>query len=262
MTTEIETEAVLSIEDLHAILEICSTDGVLVGGQALGFWADHFDVQRPTSLEPAVSADADFIADADLARKLAQALGWNEWIATMDDSTFQVGKVTQKQPDGSIKQIDILDSVAGLTTRDVVGRALEMDVPEIGRLRVMHPVDVLDSRIQNLDLIPSKRTPTGVSQAQLALDVARRFMCVEIAERGERESLAHLERIAEIATRDGAIRVFLRYGIDPLLAAPIEEFRMTTALRSRRWPQIVRAVNMRREKVRRLQASRRKKSKQ
>lgn len=252
--TEIETEAVLSTEDLRSILKVCSTDGVLVGGQALAFWSDHYALSRPTDLLAAVSADADFIADGELARKLARELGWKSWIPGFDDATFQTGKVTRKLPDGSVKQVDFLASVAGLVTEHVVRRALEMEVPQIGRLRVMHPIDVLDSRIQNLALIPSKRTAAGVSQARLAIDVARAFIRAEIDERGERKALRLLERIADIAVDDGAVRVFLNYDVDPLMAVPIEEFRTTTALHTERWPRIVASLARKREKFRRLQS--------
>ena len=256
MPAEIETEAVLSTEDVRAILEVCSTEGVLVGGQALGFWADHFALTRPAELEAAVSAGADFIADGELARKLARLLGWKVWIPGFDDASFQTGKVTQKLPDGSVKQVDFLASVAGLATQDVVRRALEMEVPQIGRLRVMHPIDVLDSRIQNLALIPAKRTRAGVSQASLAIDVARAFMSAEIDEQGEKKALQLLERIAAIAGDDRAVGVFLQYEVDPLLAVPLEDFRTTTALHTRRWPQIVAAVKRKRDKHRRQRSRR------
>ncbi len=249
--TRIDTEAVLSAEDLRSILKVCATDGVLVGGQALAFWADHFALGRPADLIAAVSADADFIADGELARRLARELGWTPWIPGFDDATFQTGKVTRRLPDGSVKQVDFLASVAGLATQDVVRRALEMEVPGIGRLRVMHPIDVLDSRIQNLALIPAKRTPAGISQARLAIDAARAFVNADIDERGERKALPLLERIAVMAADSGALRVFLQYDIDPLLAVPIEEFRTTTALHTRRWPQIVAALARKREKLRR-----------
>lgn len=259
--TEIETEAVLTTEDLRSILKVCSTEGVLVGGQALAFWADHYALSRPADLVIAVSADADFIADGQLAKKLARALGWKSWTPGFDDATFQTGKVTRKMPDGSVKQVDFLASVAGLATVDVVRRALEMEVPQIGRLRVMHPIDVLDSRIQNLALIPSKRTPASVSQARLAIGAARSFIVAEIEERGEKKALRLLERIAEMASDSGALRVFMDYDIDPLLAVPIEEFRTTTALHAQRWPQIVAAIGRKREKFRRLKSRPRSKRK-
>ncbi|MGH8574988.1 MAG: c-type cytochrome, partial [Gammaproteobacteria bacterium] len=76
---------------------------------------------------------------------------------------------------------------------------MHMEVPGIGQLRVIHPIDVLDSRIQNLHLLPGKRTPAGIAQARLAVDVARGFIRSEIETRGERTALKLLERVAEIA---------------------------------------------------------------
>ena len=68
---------------MRKILSICSPRGLLVGGQALAFWADHLQVERPVNLKRA------------------------------------------------------------------------------------SPIDVLDSRIQNLHLLPEKRTDAGIAQARL-----------------------------------------------------------------------------------------------
>ena len=48
--------------------------------------------------------------------------------------------------------------------------------------------------------------------------------------------------IAEIASDIAAVRVFLLYGIDPLKAVPLEDFRTSSALHKVRWPQIVAEV--------------------
>jgi len=47
MKTERDTEAPLTPADVQKILSICSPRGLLVGGQALAFWADHLLVERP-----------------------------------------------------------------------------------------------------------------------------------------------------------------------------------------------------------------------
>ena len=246
------TEAPLSPEDVRKILSICSPSGLLVGGQALAFWADHFQVKRPADLVSGVTADADFIGDSALARILGKRLGWDTWIPDLDDSTPQTGKVTHRLKDGTVKQVDFLSGVVGLTTKDIARRAIEMQVPGIGRLRLMHPIDVLDSRIQNLHLLPEKRTAAGIAQARLAVGVARAFIRAEITGRGERAGLKLLERIAEIASDIAAVRVFLLYSIDPLEAVPLEEFRTTPALHKGRWPQIVADAGDKRETLRKL----------
>jgi hypothetical protein len=183
---------------------------------------------------------------------LGKRLGWQTWIPALDDSTPQTGKVTHRTKTGGVKQVDFLSGVAGLTTKDLARRAIEMEVPDIGLLRVIHPIDVLDSRIQNLHLLPEKRTDAGIAQARLALDVAREFIRQEVATRGERVGLKLLERIAEIAADIAAVRVFLLYGIDPLQAVPLEDFRTTSALHKVRWPQIVSEVSQKRESLRKL----------
>ncbi len=120
---------------------------------------------------------------------------------------------------------------------------------------MIHPIDVLDSRIQNLHLLPEKRNDAGISQARLAVDVARALIKQEVDARGERVGLKLLERVAEIASDIAAVRVFLLYGIDPLQAVPLEEFRTTSALHKVRWPQIVAEVTERRESRRKLSST-------
>jgi hypothetical protein len=255
MTTR-AVEAPLAPAEVTRILSICSPEGLLVGGQALAFWADHFGVRRPRDLEDGVTADADFIGDSALARQLGKELGWSTWIPTLDDATPQTGKVTRRLRNGTVKQVGFLSGVVGLTTKDLARRAVELEVPEVGVLRIIHPIDVLDSRIQNLHALPEKRNRTGIAQAQLALEVARACIRREIAAAGERAALKLLERVADIALDIAAVRVFLKYGIDPLTAIPIEGFRTTPALHKARWPQIVAAVHSKRETLRRLAARR------
>jgi hypothetical protein len=150
--------------------------------------------------------------------------------------------------------VDFLSGVVGLTTKDLARRALEMEIPDIGRLRVIHPLDVLDSRIQNLHLLPEKRNDAGIAQARLALGVTRAYIAREVATRGERVGLKLLERIVEMAADIAAVRVFLLYGIDPLEAVPLEQFRTTTGLHKVRWPQILTEVTRKRESMLRLAA--------
>jgi hypothetical protein len=252
MKSERQSEAPLTPEDVRKILSICSPRGLLVGGQALAFWADHLQVERPANLVSGVTADADFIGDSVLAKDLAKRLGWQLWIPALDDSTPQTGKVTQRTKSGQVKQVDFLSGVIGLTTKDLVRRAIEMEMPDIGRLRVIHPIDVLDSRIQNLHLLPEKRTDAGIAQGRLAVDVARAFIRSEVATRDERAGLKLLERVADIAGDMAAVRVFLLYGVDPLKAVPLEDFRTSAALHKVRWPQIVGEVGEKRASLRNL----------
>jgi hypothetical protein len=255
MRNEPDIEAPLEQQEVVRILRVCCPDALLVGGQALAFWADHLEVARPAELADGVTADADFIGDATLARRLGRQLGWRTWVPSLDEATPQTGKVTHRLKNGTVKQVDFLSGVAGLTTKDLVRRAAELEVPGLGRLRVIHPLDVLDSRIQNLHLLPQKRTNAGIAQARLSVAMAREYISREIAQRGERAGMKLLERVAEIAADIAAVQVFLLYGVDPLDAVPIEQFRTTTALHKVRWPQILTAIDRKRSARRRLASS-------
>jgi hypothetical protein len=260
MRSERDEEAPLTAEEVRKILAMCSPRGLLVGGQALAFWADHLDTQRPPDLISGVTADADFIGDSALAKDLAKYLGWKLWIPALDDSTAQTGKVTRRTRSGAVKQVEFLSGVVGLTTKDLWRRAVELEIPRIGLLRVIHPLDVLDSRVQNLHLLAEKRTRAGIAQAQLAIDVVRAFIRREVATRDERAGLKLLERVADIARDIAAVRIFLLYDIDPLKAVPLEQFRTTAALHRTRWPQIVAEVGEKRKLLLKLWGRQRKRT--
>lgn len=257
MTTGHDREAPLTPDDVLQILRVCSEDGVLVGGQALALWANHLRVEPPVDL-PLVTVDAHFIGDAMLAKKLGDALGWKTWIPSLEEITPQTGKVTHRTKGGGVKQVDFLASVAGLTTKDLVRRSRQIEVPEIGKLRVMHPIDVLDSRIQNLDTLPQKRNAIGIAQARLGVDVVRAFILQEARTGDKRAGLKLVERVAEIAYDIAATRVFLLHGVDPLGAVPLEEFRTVKAFRELRWPQIVAEVARKRSSLEKLLTRQRK----
>ena len=70
MTENDSVEVALTQDELASILRICSPDALLVGGQALAFWVDRLAVPRPPELAASITTDADFIGNADIARRL------------------------------------------------------------------------------------------------------------------------------------------------------------------------------------------------
>ena len=58
-----------------------------------------------------------------------------------------------------------LDGIAGLDTRAIQRRAATITLASGADLRVLHPLDVLQSRLQNLRLIAGKRNAGGIAQA-------------------------------------------------------------------------------------------------
>jgi hypothetical protein len=109
----------------------------------------------------------------------------------------------------------------------------------------MHPLDVLMSRIKNLEVLPEKRTPHGEAQARLAVDVAAGFFRELAASAPARELLNAIERVIDIALDPGALKIHARYGIDPLSAIPVSSVRSREFL-DKRWPRVLADVDRRR----------------
>ena len=117
--TEPLPEIALTEEEIDQILRSCDGRALLVGGQALAFWAQHYQLRLPGVLSANVTSDADFVGAAQVARDLWRSLkpmGWRYWQPSADDATSQTAKLTKRIEGQGIKQIDFLGSIVGLKT--------------------------------------------------------------------------------------------------------------------------------------------------
>ncbi|HEY1891513.1 MAG TPA: hypothetical protein VGG63_13955 [Steroidobacteraceae bacterium] len=73
-------EASLDAEEVRKILSICSPTGLLVGGQALAFWADHLQVDRPENLVSGVTADDVSLVVAHRRNLSPRVRAFMKWI--------------------------------------------------------------------------------------------------------------------------------------------------------------------------------------
>src|SRR6185312_7663537 len=155
-----------------------------------------------------------------------------------DDATPQTAKLSKRIEGLGIKQIDFLDRIVGLKTEGIQRRAVVLELVDGSRLRVLHPLDVLESRLKNLAELPSKRNPHGIAQAHLAIDVAKCFLEQLLREASARRILDAIERMAQIAGQKSLQAVLHDHGIDVLAAVPAERIP-NEAFRTKRWPQIL-----------------------
>ena len=232
-------EVALSREEIDEILFRCGTEALLVGGQALAIWAEYYEVEPVGELSGKVTLDADFIGTRQVAEKLRAALGWHIFLPTMDDASSHTAKVSITLPNGGVKQVDFLNGIVGLDTARVQSRAAELELVSGTRIRILNPLDVMESRLRNLDILPSKRNALGVAQAELAIVVVGRFFD-GLLESGEpaRIILDAVKRVGQIALDARLSRVVFDYALNPLACVPWQRID-SESFRSRRWPQIV-----------------------
>jgi hypothetical protein len=233
-------EIALTEAEIDEILQGCGTKALLVGGQALAFWAQHFQIAPAGVLASHVTYDVDFVGGLTTARELAKQLksaGWRLHAATFDDATVQTAKLSKRVEGEGIKQVDFLSGIAGLNTERIQSRAVLIRLAGGELLKVLHPLDVLESRLQNLALLPSKRNPHGVAQAKLAVEMAGAFLqqCVRAGSKGT--VLQAIERVFDIAQNKRLAPVFHDHGFDLLAIVPADEVT-SEPFRAKRWPQI------------------------
>lgn len=249
-------EAALTPEEIDRILRICGPHALLVGGQALATWAVYYDIQPVGVLSRAVTTDADFIGTRDIARALQRQLGhpWKVREGTLDDAGGQVAKVYATVPEEGIKQIDFLSGIVGLDTQKIRARASQLVLADGVVVKVLHPLDVLESRLRNLAVLSAKQNAVGVEQARLAVNVSRAFIDSYMAEGGDPRVVRQaVKRIGTLALDTVLCRVAFTHAIDVLAAIPVEHISYSR-FHEEQWPRILRRLATKREKFAELQA--------
>ncbi len=173
---------------LSRILKLVSPEMILVGGQALAFWMLRFGIggRRGGSEQvlSGVTTDVDFLGTIDYALELAHALGAGFAASDQRAMTSLVGQVRIPAAGGLAYNVDILHQIydtGGLAksaafTRRARARASEVQLADSRTIRILHPLDVLASRIQNAAGLAKAKGPHVVTQARWSVRVARRAM--------------------------------------------------------------------------------------
>lgn len=240
-------ELALSAEEVAQILRHCDGQALLVGGQSLALWAQRYALPRPEVLAMAVSNDVDFLGSSRVARALHQSLAgsnWKLWEPGMDQPTSQTAKLSQSLPDG-IKQIDFLDGLIGMSAAAVQGRGVQWQLPDGKRLRIMHPLDVLESRLKNLALLLARRNAHGIEQARLAIEVVRHYLLEMLGAGRLRDVFEAAERLEEMSVDGELVGMYEEYALDALAAVPVGDIPHG-AFHTEHWPRIETRVARRR----------------
>jgi hypothetical protein len=234
---------------------------LVVGGQALNFWADRYSSRVPElrARAPFTSKDVDFFGTAADVRSIAKALGGNARVAGFDDHAPQIGTVTFSDEQG-IHTIDIMASLTGLDFDDVVESAVDVAYPVANgkkiALRIMHPVLVLESRAHNVVASPKYRTTHGIGQLEASVYCAREYLREMIASKPH-AVLEWNERLYQFRTKNRVAHyVSQHYGID-VFDSVVTGPELNPIFISKRYPQMLERVNA----LRTNEAARRRRSK-
>lgn len=232
---------------LERILKFAGTDMILVGGQALAFWAAYYQTPAPTI---AITKDVDLLGTSADVERLAQGLAARAVFPRKKSLTLLVGQVLKDLPGGDYLNIDVMFRVYGdITTEAIASRAVLAENPA-GRFRVMHPLDVLQGRLENVYGLSAKQDEHGMAQLRLAVDMAREFVAdiasqeTTVADDSARPvALRHLARIEALALSAAGRKVARRHGVyvaDAIDPAPVRHIKPFV---SKKLPQLLKLMS-------------------
>jgi hypothetical protein len=216
----------LSISDVaRLVARIPDLSGlVLVGGQALNFWAENLQIADADSEGPygaALSADIDFLGSAKAAQEIATAVSGAVKLAGTENLHSPNIALVTFDVDGEAYEMDFLWHLQGFSPAElqrdgeVWTRAVPLQLTdEATPLRIMHPVHCLQSQLENIyGALKRRDEPDGsryVPRARLAVEASRRISIKYLEEGDIRSTLGVAETIHRLSLRDPALRARLR----------------------------------------------------
>jgi hypothetical protein len=237
---------------VQRVLASAPSDVVLIGGQALAYWMGFYAIHAHRNTTQAISRDVDFLttdaANVDPLAHFARAIRGRAEVHDSRGLSALIGSAIAPAGEGRIYNVDLLRDVIGLKRDHVAANAVRVTVPGTGSmLRVMHPIDVLQSRNVNLHTLPEKQDEAGQLQLQLAIEVARKYLEQEIEAIKQHSGLTDGTRqraifdvigaVTEYSTEDAARKNAERHGI--FLADAIPAWCMESDLFwEKQWPHL------------------------
>lgn len=221
------------------MLASLSEDSVLVGGQALAFWVNRYGVKLPEKLIGAISDDADILGTRRDVTSIAQQAHGKAQFQPQHSMSALIGHITIPVSEEYFVNVDVLRKLVGIKAAAVREHASEGQLDEV-KFLVMHPIDVLISRTENLAQLPDKQNDEGVTQLRLAIMVSAQYIreVAEYPEVGQRHAMKIIEKIVGLAKSGTGRKCAKTFGVSFLDALPA--FAITNKdFKEIRWPQIL-----------------------
>lgn len=233
-----EHEVPISPALLEKVLSGVTPNAVLVGGQALAVWVSHYGVDLNSGpLVGAISDDADFLGSRDDVTAIARSVSGTPVYPPQREITALVGQVKIRVAPTEFVNVDVIHKVVGIAAETVRKRASEA-IFGATHFFVMHPLDVLLSRVENLAQLATKQNAEGVEQTRLAILVAHEYIA-EIAKESDnsRHALKAVEHVVDIAKSSAGKKASQDFGISFFPAIPKHAIK-NKSFHAVRWPRL------------------------
>jgi hypothetical protein len=203
--------------------------GIIVGGYALEFYANRYGVGIDTE-HPTATRDLDMLGSSQDAQRLQELLSFtfdSKILVDINDHGSPNTAVISIHIDGEEEPliIDYLAFMEGLKSKEVKARAIEFELPsssgkETCKIVVMHPLDVLVSRVVNIVRLPSKQHSRALAQVDLAIDMIRAWFSKLEAAKQETMIQETVKEIVKFAQSKDGKSALSKYGKNVMEAIP------------------------------------------
>jgi hypothetical protein len=152
---------------------------VLVGGQAVNFWAEFYAPKLPEiqQLQPFLSKDCDIYGNRDIAQRMQKQSGWR--LSLFGPRRIAVAALVAE--DG--RTIEVLSNVRGLTPKDLDRMCMQVQMYECS-LCVLNPIALLKAKLANVaELDQTDRQDS--KHVSLLIPIVREFISQTLTRAGE-----------------------------------------------------------------------------
>ncbi len=217
--------------DFEEILQNVPAKCVLIGGQAVAWWAEKYAITTPEgNFVDATSKDIDFWGKhADLFR-FANSLKKTPYLPNKREMTFLIGAI-EVNAAGKKTALELLHRVPGLDTQDSEAVAVPEAMTRGGKeALILTPVSLVLTKLYNLRHF-SQEDRHDLLHLQISLMTSRAFIS-EVVLRDARFALWNCNRLIHAQREARNQRLERQHGLQILSGIPIESIRAASQQRS------------------------------
>jgi len=219
-----------SLQQFNPVLALRNAEGkpyVIIGGQAVGYWAETYLDQEPGLAQwlPFASKDIDFQGDRDDVLRIAKVLGVRAQLPGSRDMTALAGIIPFKIS-ALRTSIEVVRSFPGMPKKNLQEWALTAN--RGGKeIRVLDPLSLLDSKL-HLALNVDQRERRDVEHLRIMLLCVRAFLRetlrgVEAGTLPARGWLGAVERVLKLTESSRGRKAVRALAVDWTQALPLTE---------------------------------------
>lgn len=222
-----------SLHQLTSVFQIKDSEGlpyILIGGQAVNYWAERFSHVEPdlAPFQPFTSVDIDFLGSREDVSRIARQLGVRgEHVAHPLDITALSGVIPFRLDRVGV-DIEILRTVLGLNRSKVQQSAIHARWNNF-EIRVLDPISLLHAKAK-LALLVSQKERRDVDHVKILVYCVRAFLreALELANRQPalvRGWLGAMEKSMALTESSTGKRLAKRFSVNWREILPLNEIR-------------------------------------